>query len=122
MADYKDIGARIMKLRLEKGLTQEQLADAIGVGTTHISHIETGNTISSLQVFVDICNVLGCSADELLCIDIIKNRPIFTSWLSELVEDCSSIEIKVITDLVISIKDSMRRHRIEESRDKSNST
>ena len=50
MIDYKSIGTRIRAVRQEKKLTQEQLAEAVGVGVTHISHIETGNSVPSLQV------------------------------------------------------------------------
>ena len=50
MIDYKSIGTRIRAVRQEKKLTQEQLAEAVGVGVTHISHIETGNSVPSLLV------------------------------------------------------------------------
>ena len=112
MIDYKSIGTRIRAVRQEKKLTQEQLAEAVGVGVTHISHIETGNSVPSLQVMVDIINALGCSADELLCVEIEQARPLLNSWLSELVADCDSTEIKLITDMVISLKSSLRRLKI----------
>ena len=112
MIDYKSIGIRIRETRKAKKLTQEQLAEAIGVGVTHISHIETWNSIPSLQVMVDIINVLNCSADELLCLEIDQARPIANNWLSEIVEDCSDVEIKVITDTIISLKSTMRRLKI----------
>lgn len=112
MIDYKDIGARIRAVRKERGLTQEQLAEAVGVGTTHISHIETGHTIPSLQVLIGIINELGCSADELLCIEVAETRPILNNWLTELVSDCSSTEIKHIIDVVKAVKESMRRLNI----------
>lgn len=35
--DYQDIGQRIKGLRMEKGLTQEQLSERIGVGPSHMS-------------------------------------------------------------------------------------
>ena len=108
MIDYKSIGMRIRAVRLEKKLTQEQLAEATGVGVTHISHIET----PSLQVMVDIINALDCSADELLCMEIEKSRPMLDSWLSELVADCDANEIKLIADMVISLKASLRRLKI----------
>ncbi len=114
MVDYTDIGSRIRTVRLAKNMTQEKLAEAVQVGTTHISHIETGNTIPSLKTFLAIVNVLDCSADELLCREIDQARPIFTSWLSELVEDCSEQEIKVIADMVTSMKTSLRRHYASE--------
>ncbi len=109
MVDYKTIGIRIRAVRLEKKMTQERLAEAAGVGVTHISHIETGNTIPSLQVMVDIINALGCSADGLLCMEIDQAQPLRNSWLSELVQDCSSDEVKIISDMVIALKASLRR-------------
>lgn len=109
MIDYKDIGKRIRSMRLQKKMTQEQLAEATGVGTTHISHVETGNSIPSLQLLVDIINTLDCSADELLCIEIKKSRPIYNAWIGELLSDCSNDEMKLIADTVVAMKESMRR-------------
>ena len=112
MVDYKDIGSRIRAVRLERKMTQEQLAEAVGVGTTHISHIETGNGIPSLQTLIDIINVLDCSADELLCIEIKKARPLFNDWLEDFLSDCSGQELKIIKDTVVALKDSMRRLKL----------
>lgn len=111
MVDYPDIGARIRTARLSKKMTQEQLANAVDVGTTHISHIETGNTIPSLQTFIAIVNVLGCSADELLCRELTASRPILGSWLSELVADCTPDEAKILADTVVALKTTLRRNR-----------
>ena len=74
MVDYADIGKRIRACRLAKGMTQEQLANEVGVVVTHISHIETGNSVPSLKTLIDIINALDCSADELLCIEIKKGK------------------------------------------------
>ena len=52
--DYYDVGQRIRKIRKARGLSQEQLAEKVGISTTHMSHIETANTKLSLPVFVDI--------------------------------------------------------------------
>ncbi len=109
MVDYKALGAQIKKARLKAGLTQEQLAEAAGVGVTHISHIETGHTIPSLQVLVEIINALNCSADELLCMEVKNAAPQRTRWFCELLEDCSESETKLIADMVLSLKTSLRR-------------
>ena len=114
MIDYKTVGLRIRAVRLEKKMTQEKLAEAAGVGVTHISHIETGNSIPSLQVTVDIVNALGCSMDELLCMEVAQARPVRGSWLGELVADCSDEEVKLITDTVLALKASLRRLNITE--------
>ena len=112
MIDYTSIGARIRAVRLAKKLTQEQLAEATGVGVTHISHIETGNSVPCLQVMVDIINALDCSADELLCMEIRQARPLLDSWLSELVADCDDAEVKLITGMVVSLKAFLQRLKI----------
>ena len=69
MVDYADIGKRIRACRLAKGMTQEQLANEVGVVVTHISHIETGNSVPSLKTLIDIINALtaprmSCSASR----------------------------------------------------------
>lgn len=113
MIDYKDVGTRIRAVRQSKKMTQERLADAVGVGVTHISHIETGNSIPSLQVFVDILNTLDCSADELLCLELEQAQPRFDSWIKDVFADCTDKERKLIVDTILALKASMRRLKIE---------
>lgn len=117
MIDYKDIGARIRQTRRRCRMTQEQLAEIVGVGVTHISHIETGASVPSLPVFLAIVNALGCSADELLCIELQHTQPMFHAWVSDLLDDCSDIERKLIADTVVNLKTSMRRLRITADRE-----
>ena len=74
MIDYASIGQKVKKIRLSKGVTQEELAEKVGVGVTHISHLETGSGTVSLKVFLAIVNYLECSADELLCKEITTKR------------------------------------------------
>lgn len=47
--DYKAIGKRIKIARIKKNLTQETVADKIGVTPQHVSNIETGNNISQFN-------------------------------------------------------------------------
>ena len=64
--DYYAIGQRIRKIRKACGLSQEQLAERVGISTTHMSHIETANTKLSLPVFVTLAEALDVRADDLL--------------------------------------------------------
>lgn len=100
------------KLRLfplYAGQSKEQLANEVGVVVTHISHIETGNSVPSLKTLIDIINALDCSADELLCIEIKKAKPVFDSWMTEQLADCSADEAKIIKETVVSLKKSLRK-------------
>ena len=49
MDDQKSIGARIRAARTEKGLTQADLAAAIGVTRSHLTNVEGGNDALSLD-------------------------------------------------------------------------
>lgn len=110
MIDYASIGQKVKQIRVGNGVTQEELAEAAGVGVTHISHLETGSGTVSLKVFLAIVNHLGCSADEILCKEIKKDRPIVNCWLTELVADCDETEVKIIADTVATLKQTLRKN------------
>ncbi|MCM1500829.1 MAG: helix-turn-helix domain-containing protein [Clostridium sp.] len=109
MIDYKTIGGKIRKRRIACNLSQEKLAELCDVGTTHISHIETGNCIPSLKVFIAILNALACSADELLCDELDRAEYAYASEISGILEDCSSHELMIITDTIQALKASLRK-------------
>ena len=69
MIDYAFIGARLKEARIRKNMTQEQLAAMTDVGSTHISHIETGMTIPSTKLLVQMMNILDCDPAEVLCME-----------------------------------------------------
>ena len=112
--DYTDIGQRIKQKRIEKGLTQEKLSELIGVGASHMSHLESGKTVPSMEVFITICNVLECSADELLCREISTAKPFLQNWLTELIGDCDFTETKILTDVLNSTKATLRKNKTME--------
>ena len=64
--NYKKLGKRIQSARKEAGLSQEQLAEAIGKSPSAISTIETGKRGASLETLIRIANALQVSADYLL--------------------------------------------------------
>ena len=109
--DYKDIGQRIKAKRIEKGLTQEKLSEAIGIGPSHMSHIESGSTVPSFEVFVSILDALNCSADELLCREVAASKPLLNSWLSDIIADCDTTETKILSDIVIAAKQTLRKNK-----------
>lgn len=46
------------------GLTQAQLADAVGVETSTVTHIERGRRAPSVSVLHRICDALNLNPDE----------------------------------------------------------
>ena len=107
--DYKAIGKRIKIARIRADLNQEELAEAVDVSATHLSNIETGTTRVSLQTIVRLANALSVSADDLLCDNVIKAKVQFEEEIAGVLEDCDDYEIRVIADIVKSVKDTLRR-------------
>lgn len=60
------VGANIRKRRIEKGMTQQELADKVEVVKSMICQIERGSKTVSLVLANDIARVLECSIQELL--------------------------------------------------------
>ncbi len=60
------VGKAIAALRDAAQLTQEQLAEAIGVGVQQLSRFERGAVTPSIQRLYQIADVLHCRVDRLL--------------------------------------------------------
>lgn len=63
------LGTRVRKLRKEKGLTQQELADMINVTKVSICCYEKGVRTPNLDTFVDLINSLGTTPAYLLGMD-----------------------------------------------------
>ncbi|MCP5215168.1 MAG: helix-turn-helix transcriptional regulator [Pseudomonadales bacterium] len=61
-----EIGARLAQLRKEKGITQAELAEALGISQPMASDYERGKLRLHGELIVQISEVLGVSADEIL--------------------------------------------------------
>jgi len=61
----KTLGGRIAELRREKGLTQEALAEAMGVSRNHIADIELGARNTGIWSLLLIARALGLDASRL---------------------------------------------------------
>ena len=64
--DYTKIGARIRKLRMEKGLTQAELSELADCSNNYLSHVETAQSKVSLTVLLRIATALDTSLDYFL--------------------------------------------------------
>ncbi len=66
------IGSKIRELRKKYGLTQEQLAENIGVSFQAVSKWENNIALPDITLIPVIANYFGVSTDEVLCYDSTK--------------------------------------------------
>lgn len=107
--NYYKIGQKIRKYRKYCGLSQEQLAEQIGISVTHMSHIETGNTKLSLPVLVDLANALEVSVNDLLN-ERPTDREATLNELAALLDSCTPQQLRVITSVVKALKNSLEKY------------
>ena len=68
------IGTTIKKLRRERSITQEQLAEYLGISTGAVSQWECDRTVPDITQIPILANIFEVSADILLEIDVGKSK------------------------------------------------
>ena len=63
--DQEKIGKFIAELRKEKNMTQQELAEKLGVSSKSISRWENGRTLPDYSIIKDLCKTLNISINEL---------------------------------------------------------
>ena len=64
--NQEKIGKFILEMRKQKGLTQKELAEMIGISDKTISKWECGNSMPDISYLEALCSSLGISVNELL--------------------------------------------------------
>ncbi|MBQ6678163.1 MAG: helix-turn-helix transcriptional regulator [Clostridia bacterium] len=78
-----NIGTNIKRLRLSKGMTQEQLAGLLSVSTAAVSKWEAQNTYPDITLLFPLAQLFGVSVDELLGYDEAKEKADIDAVISE---------------------------------------
>ena len=110
MPDYYLIGQNIRKFRKAKRMSQESLAERIGISTTHMSHIETGNTKLSLPVLIELSQILDVSTDSIIFGDIGRDAELPGRQIAELLESSSTKQQRIISEVVSAVKTAMDKY------------
>ncbi len=64
----------IKAIRMAKGLTQQQVAEAVGVARSTVAKWETGVAMPRAGTLRKMSESLGCTADELLRSDVFEKK------------------------------------------------
>lgn len=63
--EFQLIGKNIKYLREKKGYTQEELAEAANLSTSHLSKVESGQRRIGMKAYLSILQILETSESEL---------------------------------------------------------
>ena len=82
--DQEKIGKFIASLRKKQKLTQEQLAEKLGVTSKSISRWENGKNMPDYSILKELCNILGIDVNEFLSGEKIEKNEIQTYSIKNL--------------------------------------
>ena len=86
----------LQKLRKNKNISQEQLAEELGVSRQAVSKWESGASYPEMDKLVLLCKIFNCNLDDLINKDITQ------------IEDLSSSK-KILTNFIKSIGDGITK-------------
>jgi transcriptional regulator with XRE-family HTH domain len=109
--NYISIGQKVKAIRKGKGLSQLALSELIGCSPTYVSYIECGTKSMSLETFILLVNALNTTADELLIDNLENTTKVTNHQLAALISDCSDYERRILLDVTVSTKKSLRENR-----------
>lgn len=112
MIDIENIGSRVKYHRLRNKISQEELAELAQVSRVHISYLERGERIPSMESFINIANALNVSADELLANNLLVTGSNMNSEEQNILFDCSENERQILLENMRKLKDILRSYHI----------
>ncbi len=66
MFDMKTVAENLRNLRMQKGITQLELADLMGVSYQAVSNWERGNSMPDISKLPELAEIFSCQIDDLL--------------------------------------------------------
>ena len=63
--DFVEVGKRLRECRLDRHLTQEQLAELVDISSSFVGHIERAEKLPSINTIAKLSRCLGISQDYL---------------------------------------------------------
>lgn len=99
----KLLGKRIQELRKSKRLTQEELAEKIGIGTPNISYFETGRFSPAVETIEKIAKALDVEIYELYMFNPLKSIEEIQTELENVIHSDERI-LRMLYKFYLSIK------------------
>ena len=103
------IARRIRQYRHLEKLSQESLADKVGVSDTYIRKLEAGARTPSLEVIMALAAALSTTPDHLLLSASGLDKTSGNS-IMELLNDCTPTEFVILYENMAKLKELLRTH------------
>lgn len=103
MDKLKNLGKRIKELRKNKKLTQEQLAEIVGIEQKQICRIENGACFTTFETLDKMASTLDVEIKDLFKFNHLNSKETLIKSLNKMFKNASEEKIQLIYKLVYEI-------------------
>lgn len=104
--DYNIVGERLKRARLDKKLTQENLAEKLDVSVAYLSRIECGSSKINLKRLHELCSLLDVSEGYILSGSSEDSKDYLDEDFKKLLKQCTPEQQKLIYNLAKTVIES----------------
>lgn len=101
------LGKRIQEIRKSKNITQEKLAEMIGIDTPNLSNIERGKRFVSSDTLEKIIKSLNVKEKDLFDFDHIKSKNDLINSINKILNESDTKEIEYYYRMISVYKESL---------------
>jgi len=105
MIDKTEIGKKIQLTRNDMNITQEKLAEIVGISTNYLSKVERGLNSPSAENFLKIVQALNLSLEDF---GIMPHANIHKNELLKIIYNCDHQNIEALLPVVKSVLESFK--------------
>lgn len=103
-ADFAQVGANIQKELDMRGMTQQNLADELGISKQVMNKIIKGSKAINVSEISMIARVLGVTADDLLCTEELTETQDYLSFMGAIKDRETMEKVNIIRTAIDEIK------------------
>lgn len=98
--DKSTLGKKLRQVRLEKGYTQQSLAEEAGIGNVYLGEIERGLKMPSLNIFIKLIEALNISADYVLRDELTSGKEYIYDEIAQKMQSLTPKQRKTAADIL----------------------
>lgn len=107
--DLAGLGARVKQARMNRNMSQVDLAEAANLCVPYVSDIERGKKCFSVDKLVRLAQVLQVSTDWLLRLDIPQTEYTYNAEAADILVDCTAEESVILLEVMQATKQAIRK-------------
>jgi transcriptional regulator with XRE-family HTH domain len=107
MEERNAVGTNLFNIRNQKGETQEQVAESVGISYVSLSRYETGQRMPKMNILAKLADHYGVTVDSLIGTDTKKEPAIpdrLDDALIDMLVNLSPEEVQRVQDFVAGMK------------------